>query len=62
MRSRFLKRSASRAITAEDEMATNHQQIRKAQRMAASAVLYRNQQAWEEAKRLFAVAIGRILH
>lgn len=36
----------------------NQQQIREAQRLASFAVLHRNAPAWEEAKRLYAVAIG----
>lgn len=40
----------------------NQQQIREAQRLASFAVMHRSQQAWEEAKRIYAVAIGRILH
>jgi len=41
---------------------TNHAQIREAQRMASFAVLHKNVPAWEEAKRIYAVAIGRTLH
>ncbi|CZY67556.1 Uncharacterised protein [Enterobacter hormaechei] len=40
----------------------NQQQIKEAQRLASFAVLHRNAPAWEEAKRLYAVAIGRTLH
>lgn len=40
----------------------NHQQVKEAQRLASFAVLHRNTPAWEEAKRLYAVAIGRTLH
>lgn len=40
----------------------NQQQIREAQRMAHHAVTHRSPVAWEEAKRIYAVAIGRTLH
>lgn len=40
----------------------NQQQIREAQRLAWFAVRHRNIQVWEEAKRIYALAIGRTLH
>lgn len=40
----------------------NHAQIREAQRLASHAVAHRSHTDWEEAKRLYAVAIGRTLH
>ncbi|KLF83492.1 hypothetical protein YA42_18385, partial [Enterobacter hormaechei subsp. oharae] len=46
----------------QEEIMVNQQQIREAQRLASFAVLHRNAPAWEEAKRLYAVAIGRTLH
>jgi hypothetical protein len=36
--------------------------IHQAQRLASFAVLHRNAPAWEEAKLLYALAIGRMLH
>jgi hypothetical protein len=39
----------------------NRSQIREAQRLAWFAVMYRDFPAWEEAKRIFALAIGRTL-
>lgn len=41
---------------------SNQAQIREAQRLALFAVQHRNIPAWEEAKRIYAVAIGRTLH
>ncbi len=40
----------------------NQQQVREAQRKASLAVAHHSIKDWEEAKRIYAAAIGRTLH